>query len=87
MSDAQFSGNTAPVNSWQHRLPSNDMPFVLGGGQYGTEPLWYRPIMVQTRYLAMLNYIFGTTMKSSVKWCQIQQDWLKIRRARIKKKL
>ena len=40
-----------------------------GGGQYGTEPIWYRPIMVQTRYLAMLNYIFGTTMKSSVKWC------------------
>ena len=40
-----------------------------GGGQYGTEPIWYRPIMVQARYFAMLNYIFGTTMKSSVKWC------------------
>ena len=29
-----------------------------GGGQYGTEPVWYRPIMVQKSYLAMLNYIF-----------------------------
>ena len=29
-----------------------------GGGPDGTEPLWYRAIMVQKTYLALLNYIF-----------------------------
>ena len=44
MENMTLPGNPGNYKTWT----SCSVAKLMGGGHYGTDPLWYRPIMVQT---------------------------------------